>query len=58
LFWWVWLVWAAVLFWMGRRHPAILDSSEVGAGRRKLGWIALAIFALCFMPAPISSGGL
>lgn len=58
LFWWVWLVWAAVLFWMGRRHPAILDSSEVGAGRRKLGWIALAIFVLCFMPAPISNGGL
>jgi hypothetical protein len=58
LFWWVWLVWAVVLFWMGRRHPVIHDSIDVGAGRRKLGWIALAIFILCFMSAPISAGGL
>jgi len=58
LFWWVWLVWAVVLFWMGRRHPAIHDVSDLGPGRRKLGWIALAIFVLCFMPAPIMAGGL
>lgn len=58
LFWWVWLVWAVVLFWMGRRHPPIYDFSDVGGGRRKLGWISLAIFILCFMPAPIATGGL
>lgn len=58
LFWWVWLVWAAVLFWMGRRHPVIHDLSDLGPGRRRLGWIALAIFILCFMPAPIAAGGL
>lgn len=56
--WWVWLVWAAVLYWLGRRHPMIYDPSDVGPGRRKLGWIALVIFILCFMPAPIASGGL
>ena len=56
--WWVWLVWAAVLYWLGRRHPMIYDPGEVGSGRRKLGWISLVIFILCFMPAPIASGGL
>jgi Zn-dependent protease len=57
-FWWVWWVWAAVLFWMGRRHPLIYDAADVGAGRRKLGWVSLAIFILCFMPAPIMTGGI
>lgn len=57
IFWWVWLVWAAVLFWMGRRHPVILDPGDLGAGRRRLGWISLVIFVLCFMPAPIAAGG-
>ncbi len=56
--WWVWWVWAAVLFWMGRRHPLIYDLSDVGAGRRKLGWVSLVIFVLCFMPAPIMTGGI
>ncbi|HLK51737.1 MAG TPA: site-2 protease family protein [Bryobacteraceae bacterium] len=58
LFWWVWLLWAIVLFWMGRRHPVIYDASDLGAGRRKLGWIAMVIFVLCFMPAPIMTGGI
>ena len=58
LFWWVWLLWAIVLFWMGRRHPIIYDDSALGAGRRRLGWIAMLIFVLCFMPAPIMTGGI
>ena len=58
LFWWVWLLWAVVLFWMGRRHPLIHDYSDLGSGRRKLGWISLVIFVLCFMPAPIMTGGI
>ena len=58
LFWWVWLVWAVVLFWLGRRHPPILDPTDLGSGRQKLGWISLVIFVLCFMPAPIMAGGL
>jgi membrane-associated protease RseP (regulator of RpoE activity) len=55
-FWWVWLVWAALLFWLGRRHPLIYDESDVGVGRRKLGLIALVIFLLCFTLAPVSQG--
>jgi membrane-associated protease RseP (regulator of RpoE activity) len=58
IFWWVWWFWAAVLFFLGRRHPAIYDTSNVGPARTKLGWLALAVFILCFTYAPISTGGL
>jgi len=54
-FWYVWLFWAVVLFW-GRRHPLVYDSGDLGAGRRKLGWMALAIFLLSFTFAPIAPG--
>jgi len=57
-FWVGWFVWALVLLWLGRRHPVIIDASDLGNGRRKLGWFALAIFLLCFTFAPISAGGL
>ena len=43
---------------LGRRHPSIYDAAELGAGRRKLAWIALIIFVLCFSYAPIVAGGL
>jgi membrane-associated protease RseP (regulator of RpoE activity) len=57
-FWLGWLIWAVLLFWLGRRHPGIYDATDLGAGRRKLAWIALAIFILCFTFVPISEGGL
>jgi hypothetical protein len=57
-YWWAWLFWAAVLFWLGRRHPYIFDPSPLSPGRRQLGWLALLIFALCFMAAPVRQGGL
>ena len=53
-----WLVWAAVLFILGMRHPSIQDPTELGPGRRKLGALALAIFVISFtlVPVRISSG--
>ncbi len=56
--WIGWLLWALVLLWLGRRHPVIHDPTEMTEGRRKLGWIALAIFLLCFAFEPIGAGGL
>jgi len=50
-----WLLWAVLLLFIGLRHPAIFDSSGLDSGRKRLGWLALVIFLLCFMPAPISS---
>jgi membrane-associated protease RseP (regulator of RpoE activity) len=55
-YWHGWLLWAVILFWLGRRHPMIYDPTEMSAGRRKLAWVALAIFVLCFMYAPIADG--
>jgi hypothetical protein len=53
----VWLLWAVMLFWLGRRHPMICDEADIGQARRQLGWVALAIFVLCFTLAPIAPGG-
>lgn len=56
--WWGWVLWALVLWFVGRRHPAVYDDAAPGAGRRKLGWFSLAMFVLCFIYSPASNGGL
>ncbi len=53
----VWLVWAVVLFFLGRRHPVVYDFSNIGVGRRKLAWLAMLILLLCFTPTPVAPGG-
>ncbi len=53
--WWVWWLWAAFLFFFGMRHPAIYDNTDLGAGRRSLGWLAMLIFALSFTWAPVAA---
>jgi Zn-dependent protease len=53
-----WVVWAVILFFLGRRHPMVYDPTSLGWGRKKLGWTALAVFVLCFAYAPIIAGGL
>ena len=57
-FWLGWLFWGLALLWLGRRHPAICDDNLLTPGRRKLGWVALAVFILCFIYAPVANGGL
>ena len=48
-----------ILWWLGRRHPAIYDATEPGRGRRtKLAWLALIVFILCFTYQPFADGGL
>jgi membrane-associated protease RseP (regulator of RpoE activity) len=57
--WWLgWLLWGLILLWLGRRHPPIYDEAELDSGRRRLGFIALAVFLLCFIFDPITAGGL
>jgi membrane-associated protease RseP (regulator of RpoE activity) len=55
LFYWQgWLLWTTVLLIIGFRHPVTLDDSIPLSKRHVwLGWIALAMFALCFTPTPI-----
>ncbi len=48
-----WLAWAVLLYIFCLRHPSIFDSSRLSLGRRRLGYLALAIFLLCFMTTPL-----
>jgi len=53
-----WIVWTIVvtgmLFAFGVKHPPVLDEDvPLDTSRKVLAVIALAIFALCFTPAPI-----
>ena len=58
IFWTAWFFWAVVLWLLGRRHPIVYDVAEPSAARRKLGWLALAVFILCFTWQPFADGGL
>jgi membrane-associated protease RseP (regulator of RpoE activity) len=51
--WWVWYFWAAVLFFLGMRHPVIFDPTPLGRGRLYLGLLALAVFVVSFTLAPV-----
>jgi membrane-associated protease RseP (regulator of RpoE activity) len=50
---WSWLLWAALLFLFGRRHPRIYDPTPMTPARGRLGIIALVMFILCFSLAPV-----
>jgi membrane-associated protease RseP (regulator of RpoE activity) len=52
-YWQGWLLWSAVLLFIGLRHPITLDDSVPLQQRHVwLGWIGLAMFVLCFTPMP------
>jgi membrane-associated protease RseP (regulator of RpoE activity) len=52
-FWEGWLIWALLLFFIGVRHPPVLlPHISLDDRRRKIGYYALAIFILTFVPAP------
>lgn len=54
--WWVWFVWAGLLFGLRfLRTTPIYDETPLDGKRRLAAIFALAIFLLCFMPAPISN---
>lgn len=48
-----WMLFGIVLGrFLGVKHPPVIDKGPLSAGRKVLGWIALAIFILCFSPKP------
>ncbi len=50
--WFLWAFLAAVIIKL--KHPPTLDdTAELGRTRKILGWIAIAVFVLTFMPVPI-----
>lgn len=53
--WEGWIVWAVLLLILGFRHPPIMYSAIPLDPKRKLiGWIALVIFVLTFIPVPVA----
>jgi membrane-associated protease RseP (regulator of RpoE activity) len=52
---WNWLLWWVVTrFFVGRRHPAALVEEPLDPRRRLLAYAALALFAITFIPVPVS----
>ncbi len=53
--WTGWWIWAVIALVMGVRHPRVPDEPyPLDPGRARLGWLCIAIFALCFTPQPIT----
>ena len=48
-----WWGWAVALYFFGRRHPHIFDETPLNSQRKGFAALALAIFILCFMVAPL-----
>ncbi len=49
-----WLMWAVIMFFVGLRHPPVMDeTTELDFRHRLVGALVLVIFALTFLPVPI-----
>jgi len=52
-FWVGWLIWALLLVFIGVRHPPVLlPHVTLDKRRRRIGYLALLILVLTFVPAP------
>ena len=55
LFWSGWWIWAVILFFIGRKYAYPLDQiTQLDITRKWLGYLAVAIFLLTFIPVPIT----
>jgi membrane-associated protease RseP (regulator of RpoE activity) len=55
LLWPGWMMWCAIVLFMGLHHPPVRDeAAPLGAGRRWIALLALALLLLCFMPVPVA----
>jgi membrane-associated protease RseP (regulator of RpoE activity) len=55
IFFWVgWFIWALIIFFLGLRHPRVLDEeAPLSPGRRIIAFVMVLIFILSFIPDPI-----
>ena len=54
-YWDGWLIWGALLLFMGVRHPPPLDPvTPLDLKRKLVGWFVLVVLVLTFIPAPFS----
>ncbi len=55
LVWEGWLVWGVILIVLGFRHPPIIYSEiPLDDKRKRIGWLAVIIFVITFIPVPIT----
>jgi membrane-associated protease RseP (regulator of RpoE activity) len=53
--WTGWWLWAVIALAMGVRHPRLPDEdAPLDPRRRRLAWLCIVIFLLCFTPEPIT----
>lgn len=54
LYWPGWWVWAALVFFIGVKHPPVIDESvALTPFHKKVGYWSIAIFIMTFVPVPI-----
>jgi hypothetical protein len=54
--WTGWLVWSLLIVFLVRvEHPPVLRPQRLTPARRVLGYLAIAIFILCFSLQPLST---
>ena len=55
--WQGWLIWLALIYFVGFRHPSVLvEEVSLTRTRWALGWLTIAIFVVTFTPVPLSIG--
>ena len=55
--WYVWVAFALLVGGGGWTHPSVVDASRaVDPSRRRIGWLAIVVFLLTFVPIPFASG--
>jgi hypothetical protein len=53
--WLGWMVWCVVMVLLMKvaHPPVVIEEVELDGGRRLLGWAALVVLLLIFIPAPV-----
>lgn len=55
IYWPGWIIWAVLMFILGLGHPPVLYwESPLDQKRKGIGWLALFIFLITFIPMPFS----
>lgn len=58
VFWRGWWLWAGILFFMGRRYAEPLDQvTQLDPMRKWVGYLAILVFIITFIPVPITIVG-
>lgn len=59
LIWWGWVIWIILAVFMKIRHPAGMTKIEpLDPLRKRIGYLCLVMFVICFIPVPIEDVGI